>query len=105
MTDVVIASAVRTPVGSFNGALSSLLAHELGKAAIVEALNRAKVRAGGGERDYHGPDLGRRRRPEPGAPSRGRGDHSIRSDRLRRQPALWLGPPQHRARLTGDEAR
>ena len=43
MTDVVIVAAARTPIGSFNGALSSLPAHELGKIAIVEALKRAKV--------------------------------------------------------------
>jgi len=41
--DVVITSAARTPVGSFGGALSKLPAHQLGKAAIVEALKRAKV--------------------------------------------------------------
>ena len=43
MTDVVIAAAARTPVGSFNGALSSLPAHDLGIVAITEALARAKV--------------------------------------------------------------
>jgi acetyl-CoA C-acetyltransferase len=43
MTDVVIVSAARTPIGSFNGALATLPAHELGKIAIVEALKRAKV--------------------------------------------------------------
>ena len=43
MSDVVIAGAVRTPVGAFNGALSSLPAHHLGQVAIVEALKRAKV--------------------------------------------------------------
>ncbi|HVM79409.1 MAG TPA: acetyl-CoA C-acetyltransferase [Stellaceae bacterium] len=45
MTEVVIASAARTPVGSFNGSLSTLPAHELGKIAIVEAIRRAKVEA------------------------------------------------------------
>jgi acetyl-CoA C-acetyltransferase len=45
-TDVVIVSAARTPIGAFNGALSTLPAHELGKIAIVEALKRAKVEAG-----------------------------------------------------------
>jgi acetyl-CoA C-acetyltransferase len=45
MTDVVIASAARTPIGSFNGALSSLTAHALGTVAIKEALVRAKVEA------------------------------------------------------------
>ena len=43
MTEVVIASAARTPVGSFAGALSTLPAHELGRIAVGEALNRAGV--------------------------------------------------------------
>lgn len=43
MTDVVIASAARTPIGSFNGALSSLKASELGSVAITGALERAGV--------------------------------------------------------------
>jgi acetyl-CoA C-acetyltransferase len=46
MTDVVIVSAARTPIGAFNGGLATLPAHELGKIAIVEALKRAKVEAG-----------------------------------------------------------
>ena len=45
MSDIVIVSAARTPVGSFNGALSSLPAHELGKVAILAALERAGVPA------------------------------------------------------------
>jgi acetyl-CoA C-acetyltransferase len=44
--DVVIVSAARTPVGAFNGSLSGLPAHELGKVAIQEALKRAGVDAG-----------------------------------------------------------
>ncbi len=43
MTDVVIVSAARTPVGSFNGALSSLPAHDLGKLAIQAAIERAGI--------------------------------------------------------------
>ena len=46
MTDVVIASAVRTPVGSFNGALASMPAHDLGSIVVTEALARADVAAG-----------------------------------------------------------
>jgi acetyl-CoA C-acetyltransferase len=46
MTDIVIAGAARTPVGTFNGAFSSVPAHVLGSAAIVEAMKRAKVAAG-----------------------------------------------------------
>ncbi len=44
MVDVVIVSAARTPVGSFLGSLSSLPAHELGKVAILAALERAGVK-------------------------------------------------------------
>jgi acetyl-CoA C-acetyltransferase len=43
---IVIAAAARTPVGAFNGALSSLPAHELGKVAIKGALERARVEPG-----------------------------------------------------------
>jgi acetyl-CoA C-acetyltransferase len=43
MSDIVIVSAVRTPVGSFNGALASLPAHELGKVAIQAAAERAGI--------------------------------------------------------------
>ena len=42
-TTIVIASAARTPVGSFNGSLASLKAHELGAIAMKAALERAKV--------------------------------------------------------------
>jgi len=45
MSDIVIVSAARTPVGSFNGALSSLPAHELGKIAIQAAVERAGISA------------------------------------------------------------
>ncbi len=41
---IVIASAARTPVGSFNGSLSSLPAHELGKVAIEAAIGRAGIK-------------------------------------------------------------
>src|ERR1700720_742315 len=43
MTDIVIASAARTPVGAFKGGLASLPAHKLGEVAIAEALRRAHV--------------------------------------------------------------
>ena len=45
MTDIVIAAAARTPVGSFNGALSSLPASDLGTIVITEVLKRAGVAA------------------------------------------------------------
>ncbi len=43
MTEIVIASIARTPVGSFNGAFAGVPAHELGRTAIAAALSRAKV--------------------------------------------------------------
>jgi acetyl-CoA C-acetyltransferase len=45
-TDIVIVSAQRTPVGSFNGALSSLPAHELGKIVIQAAVEKAGIALG-----------------------------------------------------------
>lgn len=45
-TTIVIASAARTPVGSFNGSLASLPAHKLGEVAIRAALARANVAPG-----------------------------------------------------------
>lgn len=44
--EIVIVGAARTAVGAFNGALSSLPAHELGKVAITAALERAGVAPG-----------------------------------------------------------
>ena len=43
MNDVVIASAARTPVGSFNGVFAGLSASELGTVAIAAALERASI--------------------------------------------------------------
>jgi acetyl-CoA C-acetyltransferase len=43
MNEVVIVSAVRTPLGSFGGALSSLTATQLGSRAIQGALEKAGV--------------------------------------------------------------
>lgn len=41
MDDVVILSAVRTPIGAFQGALASLPAHALGARAVAAAIERA----------------------------------------------------------------
>lgn len=45
-SSIVVASAARTPVGSFNGAFANVTAHELGATAIKGALERAGVAAG-----------------------------------------------------------
>ncbi len=44
-SSIVIASAARTPVGSFNGSFSNTPAHELGAAVITAVLDRAGVAA------------------------------------------------------------
>ena len=46
MTDIVIASAARTPVGAFSGGLSTVAASALGSVAIAEAMKRAGVEPG-----------------------------------------------------------
>jgi len=43
MTEIVIASAARTPVGAFNGAFASMSAHALGTVAIKAAMERARI--------------------------------------------------------------
>ena len=43
MTEVVITSAVRTPIGNFLGALSPFSATELGGKVIEEAVRRSKI--------------------------------------------------------------
>ena len=44
--DIVIVAAARTPVGAFNGALSSVPAHYLGQVAIGAAMTRAGIEPG-----------------------------------------------------------
>ena len=44
MNEVVIVSAVRTPIGSFNGVLAGLSATQLGATAIKTAVERAGIR-------------------------------------------------------------
>ena len=43
MREVVIVSAVRTPIGSFGGSLSKLSAVDLGVIAAKEAIKRANI--------------------------------------------------------------
>lgn len=44
-TDIVIVSALRTAIGTFNGGLSSVAAHTLGATVFKEVLNQTKVDA------------------------------------------------------------
>jgi acetyl-CoA C-acetyltransferase len=46
MDEIVIVSAARTPVGSFNGAFGAVPAHKLGEVAVRAAMERAKLEPG-----------------------------------------------------------
>ena len=99
--DVVIVSAARTPVGSFNGAFATTPAHDLGAIAIKAALERAGIEPGRvsvhAEPVLGGLDIGRHplmllaRSAQPRHPGPGHGLHL---------DALCLGrrpdPPSHR---------
>ena len=89
--DIVIVSAARTPVGSFNGALSSLPAHALGEVAIRAALDRAKVDPADVDEVIMGQVLTAGARPEPGAASGDRRRHSDGGHGLGREPGVRLG--------------
>ena len=58
LSDIVISSAVRTPIGSFQGLFSSLRAPELGAVAIAEAVRRAGAQPEEVERVFMGNVLG-----------------------------------------------
>ncbi len=54
MQEVVILSAARTPIGSFQGSLASLRAPELGSRALAAAIEQAAVEPGDVEQVYMG---------------------------------------------------
>jgi acetyl-CoA C-acetyltransferase len=54
MRQVYIVSAVRTPIGSFGGALASLSATQLGSAAIKAAIERAGIQPSDVQEVYMG---------------------------------------------------
>ena len=99
---IVVASAARTPVGSFNGAFANTPAHELGAIVIKEVLARAGVDAKEVDEVILGQILTAGAGPEPGAPGGDQRRHSQGSDRLGPQPALRLGPARHRHRHAAD---
>ena len=76
MTDLVIASAVRTPIAKFNGALKDVAAVELGRIVADEALNRAgltpadvdEVIIGNARQAGNGPNLARQIGYQAGVP-------------------------------------
>src|SRR4051812_36314046 len=76
MTGVYIASAVRTPIGKFGGALLDMSAADLGVAAVTEALSRAAIEpeaveeviVGHARQAGNGPNIGRQISVRSGIP-------------------------------------
>ena len=100
--DVVIVSAARTAVGTFNGAFATVPAHELGAVAIRAALERADIEPGRVYEVILGQILTAGAGPEPGAPGLDRRRHPGGKSGLGHQPAVRLGAAHRRARLSGD---
>ena len=78
MDDIVIVSAARTAVGSFNGALGSMPAHDLGAVALQAAMGRAGVDPADIDELIYGQVLAAGEGP-PACPTQRRRSASIRS--------------------------
>ena len=104
-SEIVIASAKRTAVGSFNGAFANTPAHELGAAAIKAALEAARVDAAEVDEVILGQILSAAQGQNPGAPGRDEGRRSPGKDRLRHQPIVRQRPARRRARPAADRQR
>jgi acetyl-CoA C-acetyltransferase len=105
MTDVVIVSAARTPVGSFNGAFAAVPAHELGKTAIQAALARADVAPKDVSEVILGQILTAAQGQNPARQASVNAGIPVRDAGLDRQPAVRLGLARGGARLSGDPQR
>ena len=97
MTEIVIASAARTPVGSFNGAFASLSAHALGTIAIQAALSRAGVKPEEVDEVIMGQILTAGAGQNPARQAAIAAGIPAERDRLRHQPALRLRPARRGA--------
>ena len=105
MTDVVIAAAARTPIGSFNGSLSSLPAHDLGKVAIAEAMRRAEVAPGEVSEVIMGQILTAGEGQNPARQAAVAAGIPLRGHGLRHQPACGSGLRTVALGYPGDPAR
>jgi acetyl-CoA acetyltransferase len=92
MNEVVIVSAVRTPIGILNGGLSSLPAHELGAIVIEEALVRAKIDPGEVSEVIMGQVLTAAQGQNPGSTGLYPSKNTYRNTRDDNQPGLRFGP-------------
>ena len=105
MTDIVIVSAARTPVGSFNGALVQPAGPRTGQDRHPGGDRARRHRGRRRRRGDHGPGAAGRRRPGPGPPGLGQRRHPGGEPGLEPQPAVRLGPARRGARRPADRRR
>ena len=103
--EIVIASAKRTAVGSFNGAFANTPAHELGAAAVKAAIEAARLEPADVDEVILGQILAAGAGPEPGPPGGDEGRRSPGKDRLRRQPVVRQRAARGGARAAADRQR
>ena len=103
--DVVIVSAVRTPVGKFQGSLSDFTAPQLGAIVVREAVKRAGIDPNTRGRVHHGQCRLGRTGAESRATGRARADCFRKRQRDDHQQGLRLGIESGRAGAAGDPDR
>ena len=104
MTNVVIASAARTAVGSFGGSFANTPAHDLGAAVLEAVVERAGVDKAEVSETILGQVLTRRPRPEPGPSGPYQRWLAAGKQRLGHQPGLWFGSARRGAWRTAHPA-
>ena len=102
---IVVASAARTPVGSFNGSFATHAGARARHRGDQGSAGARRRRRQGSRRGHPRPGADRRPGPEPGAPGGDRRRPAEGNDGLGAQPGLRLGPARHRARHAADQER
>ena len=105
MTNIVIASAARTPVGSFNGAFAATPAHELGAEVIRAVIDRAGVAPEEVSETILGQVLTAGQGQNPARQAHIDAGLPQAERRLGDQPGLRLGPAGRGARRPAHHAR
>ena len=105
MDDIVIVSAARTPVGSFNGAFGALPAHVLGTVAIQAAIERAGLEPAEVDEVILGQVLTAGAGQNPARQAARAAGIPDEQDRLRHQPGLRLRPARRGAGRAADPHR
>ena len=104
MSEIVVASAARTAIGSFNGAFSSVPAHYLGEVAIRAVLERAGVAPAEVSEVVMGQILTAGQGQNPARQASINAGVPVEVPAWGVNSAVRFGPAQCRPRLPGDQA-